>query len=204
MRCGQTPNGAAGVRTQIENNVFEFERHGATRRGAALRIRCASPLRVLSHLPHLVQLNRTRVFLSRLGRWECSNHTRVRTKSGPNKRTSLRRWSQYAFKRTLEWFVCGENAIRPQTDPTAKRTAHFCTKPAAVVSCAVHYGMRKCLLTVCSLARQVVNKLGVVRRCGASYKFGDLWCAFAVCSALIHYFPAASALHSQKWYIQTM
>ncbi len=45
MRCGQTPNGAAGVRTHIENNVFEFERHGATRRGAALRIRCASPLR---------------------------------------------------------------------------------------------------------------------------------------------------------------
>ncbi len=35
MRCGQTPNGAAGVRTHIENNVFEFERHGATRRGAA-------------------------------------------------------------------------------------------------------------------------------------------------------------------------
>ncbi len=34
-RCGQTPNGAAGVRTHIENNVFEFERHGATRRGAA-------------------------------------------------------------------------------------------------------------------------------------------------------------------------
>ncbi len=45
MRCGQTPNGAAGVRTHIENNVFEFERHGATRRGAALRIRCASPFR---------------------------------------------------------------------------------------------------------------------------------------------------------------
>ncbi len=42
-RCGQTPNDAAGVRTHIENNVFEFERHGATRRGAALRIRCATP-----------------------------------------------------------------------------------------------------------------------------------------------------------------
>ncbi len=38
-RCGQTPNDAAGVRTHIESNVFEFERHGATRRGAALRIR---------------------------------------------------------------------------------------------------------------------------------------------------------------------
>ncbi len=34
-RCGQTPNGAAGVRTHIENNVFEFERHGATRRCAS-------------------------------------------------------------------------------------------------------------------------------------------------------------------------
>ncbi len=45
----------------------------------------------------------------------------------------------YAFKRTLERFVCGENAIRPQTDPTAKRTAHFWTKPATVVSCTVHY-----------------------------------------------------------------
>ncbi len=32
---------------------------------------------------------------------------------------------EFAFKRTLEWFVCGENAIGPQTDPTAKRTAHF-------------------------------------------------------------------------------
>ncbi len=45
----------------------------------------------------------------------------------------------YAFKRTLERFVCGENAIRPQTDTTAKITVHFWTKPAAVVSCTVHY-----------------------------------------------------------------
>ncbi len=37
---GQTPNDAAGVRTRIENNVFEFERHGA-----ALRIRCATPFK---------------------------------------------------------------------------------------------------------------------------------------------------------------
>ncbi len=42
-RCGQTPNGAAGVRTHIENNVFEFERHGA-----ALRIRCATPFKRVS------------------------------------------------------------------------------------------------------------------------------------------------------------
>ncbi len=34
-RCGQTPNDAAGVRTHIENYVFEFERHGAARRGAS-------------------------------------------------------------------------------------------------------------------------------------------------------------------------
>ncbi len=45
-RRRQTPNDAAGVRTHIENNVFKFERHGATRRGAALRIRCATPLRL--------------------------------------------------------------------------------------------------------------------------------------------------------------
>ncbi len=46
-------------------------------------------------------------------------------KSGPNKRTetSLKRWSWYTFKGTLERFVCGENAIRPQTDPTPKRTS---------------------------------------------------------------------------------
>ncbi len=47
-RRGQTPNDAAGVRTLIENNVFKFERHGATRRGAALRIRCATPFTVCS------------------------------------------------------------------------------------------------------------------------------------------------------------
>ncbi len=64
----------------------------------------------------------------------------------------------------MRFVWAGENAIRPQTDPTAKRTAHFWTKPAAVVSCAVHYGMRKCLLTVCSVAWQVADKLGVVGR----------------------------------------
>ncbi len=130
-------------------------------------------LRLLSHLPHLVRLNRTRVrFPSWCGSFGQvkSNRTRVRTKSRPNKRTetSLKRWSRYAFKQTLERFVGGENAIQPQTDPTAKRTAHFWTKPAAVVSCAVHYRMRKCLLTVCSFAWQVAEKLGVVRRCGES------------------------------------
>ncbi len=44
------------------------------------------------------------------------------------------------------------------------------------------------MLTVCSLAWQVADKLGVVRRCEASSKFGDLRCAFAICSALILYF----------------
>ncbi|KAK3541672.1 hypothetical protein QTP86_000467 [Hemibagrus guttatus] len=41
-------------------------------------------------------------------RCESSNRTRVRTKSGPNKRTEtcLKRWSRYTFKRTLEQFVC--------------------------------------------------------------------------------------------------
>ncbi len=77
-------------------------------------------------------------------------------------------------------FVCGENAIRPQTDPTAKGTAHFWTKPAAVVSCAVHYGMRKCLLTVCSLAWQVADKLGVVRRCGLWSLIETWWLAISL------------------------
>ncbi len=139
-----------------------------------LAIWYAQSLRVLSHLPHLVWLNRTRVrFPSGCGSFGQvrmqQSHSGVhqkRTKQAYE--TSLKRWSRHAFKRTLEWFVCGENTIRPQTDPTAKRTAHFWTKPAAVVSCAVHYGMSKCLLTVCSLAWQVTDKLGVVRRCGAS------------------------------------
>ncbi len=130
--------------------------------------------RVLSHLPHLVRLNRSRVGLpswcGSFGQVRMQQSHSVRTKSRPNKQseTSLERWSQFAFIRTMEQFVCGENAIRTQTDPTAKRTAHFWTKPAAVVSCGVHYGMRKCLLTVCSVAGQVAVKLGVVRRCGAS------------------------------------
>ncbi len=76
-------------------------------------------------------------------------------------------------------FVCGENAVRPQTDPTAKGTAHFWTKPAAVVSCAVHYGMRKCLLTVCSLAWQVADKLGVVR-CGLWSLIETWWLAISL------------------------
>ncbi len=92
-----------------------------------------SSLRVLSHLPHLVRLNRTRVG-SLLVRFVWAGEHQKRTKQ--------------VFKRTLERFVCGENAIRPQTDPTAKRTAHFWTKPTAIVNCAVHYRMRKCLLTV--------------------------------------------------------
>lgn len=53
----------------------------------------------------------------------------MRTRSGPNKRTdtSLKRWSWYAFKRTVEAFACCENAIRPPSDPTAgeKKTVHF-------------------------------------------------------------------------------
>ncbi len=31
-------------------------------------------------------------------------------------RANLKRWSRYAFKRTLERFVCGENAIRSRSD----------------------------------------------------------------------------------------
>ncbi len=125
---------------------------------------------MLSQLPHLVRLIHTRV---RFSSW-CGSFWQVRMQqshSGAHQNrteTSLKRWSLYAFKRTLERLVCGENAIRTQTDPTAKRTGHFWTKPAAVVSCVMHYGMRKCLLTVCSLAWQVTDNLGVVRRCRES------------------------------------
>ncbi len=48
--CGQTPNDAAGVRTPVETNVFEIERHGVTRRGAALLVRCATPLSVFEKI----------------------------------------------------------------------------------------------------------------------------------------------------------
>ncbi len=53
-RCGLTPNDAAGVRTHIENNVFEFERHGATR-----RIRCATPLKSAPVYPSVEALSET-------------------------------------------------------------------------------------------------------------------------------------------------
>lgn len=39
------PYGAVGVRTLIENNVFEFERCGMTRLCAALLVRCLTALR---------------------------------------------------------------------------------------------------------------------------------------------------------------
>ncbi|KAJ8348960.1 hypothetical protein SKAU_G00275490 [Synaphobranchus kaupii] len=70
----------------------------------------------------------------------------------PNKRTEtlLKRWSRYASKRTLVRFVCGENVIRPPSDPTAESTAHFWTKRAPVASYAVHYGMRK--TSICPFA----------------------------------------------------
>ncbi len=76
---------------------------------------------MLSHLPHLVRLNRSRVgfpsWCGSFGPVRMQQSHSVRTKSGPNKQseTSLERW-------TLERFVCGENAIRTQTDPTAKIT----------------------------------------------------------------------------------
>lgn len=49
-----------------------------------------------------------------LGRYECGFCTR------------------YAFRPTLEQFVCGQNVIWPRSDPAAGRTAHLWTKQAAV------------------------------------------------------------------------
>ncbi len=91
-------------------------------------------VRVLSHLPHLVGLNRTSLFslLVRLGRVRMHQSHQKRTKQSipPSRGVSVR-FSSGSF--------VVENAIRPQTDPNAKR------KPSALVSCAVHYGMRRCL-----------------------------------------------------------
>ncbi len=55
--------------------------------------------------------------------------------------------------------------------PNCKKNFHFWTKPAAVVSCAVHYGMRKCLLTVCSVTWQFAVKLG----CEEVRSFIEIW-----------------------------
>ncbi len=76
----------------------------------------------------LIRLNRTRVCFPS---WRGSfGQVRMQqSHSGAHQKWTkqvnepfLKRWSWYAFKRTLERFVCGKNAIRPQTDSTAKRT----------------------------------------------------------------------------------
>ncbi len=90
-----------------------------------------------------------------------------------------------------------------------KRTVHFWTKPAAIVSCAVHYGMRKCLLTVCSLAWQVADKLEVMRRCGASeiwwlaMRLRRLQCIDTLFSSRICA-SFSKVIYCLKLYIQTM
>ncbi len=89
-------------------------------------------VRVLSHLPHLVRLIRTRVC------W-CSSFEQVRMQqshlSVHQKQTKqayrdlLEEVVSVRFQTNPGVVVCGENVIRPQTDPTAKRTLHFWTKP---------------------------------------------------------------------------
>lgn len=94
----------------------------------------------LSHLLHLVWLDCTRVCFptcsGRLDTCECSSCTQACTKNRPNKRTEtcLRMWFWYAFRQTLERFVCSENVIWRKSDPTAGRTVHYWTKPAAEVA----------------------------------------------------------------------
>ncbi len=130
--------------------------------------------RVLSHLPHLVRLNRSRVGLPS---W-CGSFGPVRMQqshSGAHQKQTkqairdlLGEVDSVSFQTNpgavCLWWERNLNSNRPN----CKKNFHFWTKPAAVVSCAVHYGMRKCLLTVCSVAWQVADKLGVVRRYGAS------------------------------------
>ncbi len=164
--------------------------------------------RVLSHLPHLVRLNRTRV---RFPSWFGSfgqvrmqhSHSGVHQKRTKQAYRNLLEEVVSVRFQTNPGAVRGENAIRPQIDPTAKRTARFWTKPAAVVSCAVHYRMRKCFLTVCSFAWQVVDKLGIVRRYREStqlslHNSSVLSAAFYSCLCLL---PGASLEFSRTLFL---
>ncbi len=84
----------------------------------------------------------------------------------PNKRTetSFKRWSRCAFKRTLERFVCGENAIRPQIDPTAKRTGHFLDKTSCCSQlCCALWDEEVFVDSLQFCSWQVADKLEVVR-----------------------------------------
>ncbi len=92
-------------------------------------------VRVLSHLPHLVGLNHTSLFSLLVRFVWAGENAPIAPKADQTSVPPSRGGLGTLFKR----FVCGENAIRPQTDPNAKR------KPSALVSCAVHYGMRRCL-----------------------------------------------------------
>lgn len=76
----------------------------------------------MANRDNLVRLNHARVgFVVCLGRRERNTRAGERTKSRPSERaeTSCKTWCQYASKQTLEGFICGENVIRPPSDPTA-------------------------------------------------------------------------------------
>lgn len=92
-------------------------------KAVAKSVRCFGLFWRLSHLPHLVWLDCTRV---------CYPLARF-VWAGVNAALGCA---------PKEQFVGGENAIQYQSDPNAGRTAHFWTKPAAVVSCSGHFGMR--------------------------------------------------------------
>ncbi len=131
-------------------------------------------LSVLSHLPHLVWLNRTRVsFPSWCGSFGQVRNAAIALGCAPKAdQTSVPRPPWRGGLGTLSnepW--SGSFVVRTQSDlkqTKLQKGLHFWTKPAALVSCTMHYGLRKCLLTVCSLAWHVADKLGVVRKCGAS------------------------------------
>ncbi len=51
----------------------------------------------------------------------------------------LKKWSQFGYKQTVVWFVCGMNLICPKLQKNCK---FWGKKTAPVASCAVHYGLR--------------------------------------------------------------
>ncbi len=61
----------------------------------------------------------------------------------------LKKWSQFGYKQTVVWFVCGMNLICPKLQKNCK---FWGKKTAPVATCAVHYGLEWILnqqLAVC-------------------------------------------------------
>lgn len=93
----------------------------AVRRTVSTLLGAAKSLKGLSHLPQLLLwLDRARVHFPPLVRFVGAGvNAAIALEYKPTK-TSMRRRSLYVFR-----FICGDNVIRPRTDPTAGRTVHF-------------------------------------------------------------------------------